>query len=142
MTDLTFRSEVDPRMRTVARLTTVGVLVALVGVFYAGLSMSSYLLIPLMLAGAALPWWVLATTDYTVTDRSLEIRSGPFHWSVRLGDISRIERTMSSASSPALSLDRLRIQHAAGAQVMISPENRRDFLAELRRRGVQVRVDS
>ena len=141
MTDQIFLSAVDKRFLTVARVTTGAALFAVVADLYTGVSASSIVAIPLLLAGAALPWWVLNTTDYTVTDRSLEIRSGPFQWSISLAGITRIELTRNSASSPALSLDRLRIQYEAGAQTMISPENRRDFLAELRRRGVRVEID-
>jgi hypothetical protein len=141
MTNPVYRSEVDQRLLTVARMATVAALGSVAATFYFGFSASSLVAIPLLLAGAALPWWILNTTDYTLTNRSLEIRCGPFHWSVQLDSITRIQRTRSSVSSPALSLDRLRIQHRAGAQVMISPEKRQDFLAELRRRGVQVEID-
>ena len=140
MADPVYRSLIDKWLLTVFAAATAASVFAMVAVLYSGFSISSLLAIPLLLAGAGLPWWIVLTTDYTVTGRSLEIRSGPFHWSIPLREITRIEFTRNPTSSPALSLDRLRIQHAAGAQIMISPENRERFLAELRSRGVGVAV--
>ena len=44
-----------------------------------------------------------------------------------------------SVESP-VTLDRLRIQYSGGARIMISPESREKFLADLRSRGVNVPV--
>ena len=88
-------------------------------------------------AGIGLPWWVMLTTVYTVTTGFLHIRSGPFHWQVPLRQIHSIKRTRSALSSPALSLDRLKIDYSDARSIMISPEDAERFLAELKSRGVQ-----
>jgi hypothetical protein len=46
--------------------------------------------------------------------------------------------TRSPLSSPALSLDRIRIDYGKGKSVMISPLNKADFLLELQSRNVPV----
>jgi hypothetical protein len=144
MADPIYRSQIDKGLLMVFTASTVVSVIAVLSVLYScltsGVSFGSLLAIPILFAGAVLPWWIVLTTEYTLTGRSLEIRSGPFHWSIPLREITRIEFTRHPGSSPALSLDRLRIQHAAGAQMMISPENRERFLAELRSRGVGVEV--
>ena len=140
MAEPLYRSQIDRWLLSAFAVSTGASVGAIVLFLYTGFSADQFVLIPLMLAIAAFPWWILMTTDYTVTNRSLEIRSGPFRWSVPLRDISRIEFTRSPLSSPALSLDRMRIQYTAGKQIMISPERREQFLAELRRRGVAAEV--
>lgn len=91
--------------------------------------------VAVLLLGAALPWWILASTRYTVSDESLLIRSGPFRWTVPLRDIVSITETRSPLSSPALSLDRLRIERTGGRPILISPSHRQRFLEDLRARG-------
>jgi hypothetical protein len=41
-------------------------------------------------------------------------------------------------SSPALSLDRLKIDYSDARSIMISPEDRERFLADLKSRGVKM----
>ena len=140
MAEPVYRSQIDRWLLTTFGVSTGVSIGTLLFLLYTGFRADLFVAIPLLLAGAALPWWILMTTDYTVTNRSLEIRSGPFRWSIPLRDISRIEFTRSPLSSPALSLDRLRIQYTAGKQIMISPEHRERFLSDLRRRGVGAEV--
>lgn len=94
--------------------------------------------VAVLLLGAALPWWILGSTRYTVSDESLVIRSGPFRWTVPLRDIVSVTETRSPLSSPALSLDRLRIERTGGRPILISPSHRRRFLDDLRARGAAV----
>ena len=140
MQNTVYRSNLDSWLLTVFRVTTAFSLVAIAAVFYAGASHAALVSIPILIAGVVLPWWILLTTDYTVTNLSIEVRSGPFHWSIPFRDITRLELTRDATSSPALSLDRLRIQYSAGARIMISPESREKFIADLRSRGVNVPV--
>ncbi len=81
--------------------------------------------------GAALPVWLLLSTKYIVTGEALIIRSGPFSQSVLLASISSVQNTRSPRSSPALSLDRLRISYANGKSIMVSPKNKRKFRAAI-----------
>lgn len=86
--------------------------------------------------GVALPLWVLLGTHYTLTDSTLQVRSGPFRWRIPLSEINGIEHTRSPLSSPALSLDRLQISYGRGSLLMISPRDRDAFMRELAARGV------
>jgi len=74
---------------------------------------------------------ILIGTVYTVTDRELRIRCGPIRKSIRREEIHRIYETRSPLSSPALSLDRLRIEYGRGRSVMISPADKKEFLAAM-----------
>lgn len=86
------------------------------------------------LFGAGLPIWVMASTSYTVTPSELVVRSGPFRWRRPIADITAITPTRNPLSSPALSLDRLRITTRGRADLMISPADRRAFLIDLEAR--------
>lgn len=75
-----------------------------------------------------------ATTRYTITPDMLLVRSGPFTWAIPLREITRIEPTYNPASSPAFSLDRLSIYYGLGNRLMVSPMEKENFLAALRKR--------
>ena len=75
-----------------------------------------------------------ATTYYTITSDMLLVRSGPFAWVIPLREITRIEPTRNPASSPAFSLDRLSIYYGLGNRLIISPTDKENFLATLRKR--------
>ncbi|MDO9478112.1 MAG: PH domain-containing protein [Pseudohongiella sp.] len=64
------------------------------------------------------------------------MKSGPFKWRVPIKQITSITPTSSPLSSPALSLDRLRIDYGRGESIMISPKNKEQFIQDLNvRRG-------
>ena len=46
-----------------------------------------------------------------ITDTDLVVRSGPFHWTIPLRSVRSVVPTRNPLSSPAVSLDRLRIEH-------------------------------
>ncbi|WP_171258493.1 PH domain-containing protein, partial [Acinetobacter pittii] len=57
-----------------------------------------------------------------------------FRWKININDITRIEPTHNPLSSPALSLDRLKIYYRKDgrvATVMISPKDKESFLNTL-----------
>lgn len=81
--------------------------------------------------GVVLPLWLLLGTRYTLDQGQLLIRSGPFRWRVPVADITRITSTSNPLSSPALSLDRLRIEYGRGSAIMISPRDKEQFLREI-----------
>ncbi len=82
----------------------------------------------LVAVGAGLPLWILLSTSYAVKDRALVIRSGPFGWRIPLSEITRMAPTRAAWSSPALSLDRLRIEYGAGKTVLVSPTDHGAFM--------------
>jgi hypothetical protein len=81
--------------------------------------------------GVGLPLWLLFATRYTLDSRLLTVRSGPFKWRIPIADITGITPTRNPLSSPALSLDRLRIDYGRGRAVMISPRNKEQFLRDI-----------
>lgn len=131
----TYKSEIDQWLLVTMGVATVASLLAIVPLLLWGQGLEWLVAVPILLLGAGLPWWILATTEYTVSDYTLAIRSGPFHWDIPLREIVAISKTSSALSSPALSLDRLRIDRSSGRPIMISPENRKRFLDDLRSRG-------
>lgn len=71
--------------------------------------------------------WILFGTRYVVDQGTLVIRCGPFRQRLRISGIESVEPTRSPLSSPALSLDRLRITYAGGKRVMVSPADQERF---------------
>jgi hypothetical protein len=80
------------------------------------------------LAVLALLLSVLLNTSYTVDRGVLKARSGPLCWKVPLDQIQSVEMTRSALSSPALSLDRLRIRYGKGRFILVSPADKSGFI--------------
>jgi hypothetical protein len=139
MQAITFRSKIDRWLAAVivgAAIVSLGTVVA---VAIAASLLLALTLGPLIfLIGGALPLWVLTATSYTLDASDLHVRSGPFRWKVPLREIRGIAPTRSPLSSPALSLDRLRIDFG-GRWIMVSPDDKDRFLAELRQRSQRQR---
>jgi hypothetical protein len=70
---------------------------------------------------------MLIGTHYTVDGNTLRIRCGPFRWQVPVDAIESVEPTRNPLSSPALSLDRLRIQYGK-RRILVSPADKAGFL--------------
>lgn len=71
---------------------------------------------------------------YEVTPLRLLVRSGLLRWDIPLADVEEVSPSGNPLSSPALSLDRLRVSYRArGASkfILISPENKYEFVREL-----------
>jgi Bacterial PH domain len=81
--------------------------------------------------GVGLPLWLLLSTRYTLEPRQLVVQCGPFKWKIPVADITNITPTSNPLSSPALSLDRLRIDYGRGSSLMISPRNKERFLLDI-----------
>lgn len=94
--------------------------------------------VPTMLLGVCLPLWLWRTTNYRFEENWLIVRSGPLVWRIRIAEITRVVPTRNPLSSPAFSLDRLRIDYGRGQTVMVSPFDKAGFLQELAARGVKV----
>jgi membrane protein YdbS with pleckstrin-like domain len=90
-------------------------------------SVEATVLIVAALAIVALLGSMLVGTHYTVAGNTLRVACGPFRWKVPIDSIEKVEATRSPLSSPALSLDRLRINYGK-RRVMVSPSDRAGFL--------------
>ena len=78
--------------------------------------------------------WTALGTSYTLDARSLHVRCGPFRWTIALSEIHSVTPTRDARSSPALSLDRLRIEYGARRPILISPRDQEAFLRDLEQR--------
>ncbi|NVO30366.1 PH domain-containing protein [Hymenobacter lapidiphilus] len=96
-----------------------------------------------MVAALALFLWLLRRTYYELQPEKqlLRVVSGPLVWRVPVQDITSILPTRSPFSSPALSLDRLKIHYGKYRSVMISPADRAGFLAALLQLNPAIRHD-
>ena len=74
---------------------------------------------------------LLRSTYYVIDGDTLVIRSSFLRWRVPIAKIQSITPTGNPLSSPALSLDRLRIDYD-GRQIMVSPEEKQRFIEALR----------
>jgi Bacterial PH domain len=74
---------------------------------------------------------VMRSTYYLIDGNTLIIRSSFITWRVPIAAIRSITPTRSALSSPALSLDRLRIDYG-GKWILVSPEDKRRFIESLR----------
>lgn len=79
-------------------------------------------------------WWPLWSTRYVVDHEQLTIRSLWFKWVIPLTTIQSVKETDHSISSPALSLDRLKIEYLQQGQtktILVSPKDKVAFKAAL-----------
>ena len=74
---------------------------------------------------------LLRSTYYLIDAGTLVIRSSIFTWRVPIAEIRSITTTRSALTSPALSLDRLRIEYGRKV-ILVSPEDRQRFIDSLR----------
>ena len=72
--------------------------------------------------------WMYGNTSYVIAGDELRITCGPSKETVAIDSISRIRRTISPMSSPALSFQRLEIHYGRFGEVLISPEDQRGFI--------------
>jgi hypothetical protein len=86
-----------------------------------------------VLAGVVLVT-LLLDTNYTVTGEELRIHSGPFRWRIALSEVRAVSPSRSWLSSPALSLDRIRVQYGVARSVLVSPREKQRFVDCLRER--------
>jgi hypothetical protein len=129
-----YRSAVDTWLVVV--LAVCGLIALAVGVteFVAGDAAARGIAVLVVLMGVGLPLWILTTTSYTLDEGVMLVRSGPVTRRVRIADITGVTPTRNPLSSPALSLDRLRIDVRGARPILISPADRARFLADLEAR--------
>lgn len=134
METLEFRSKIDLFLLIVLAGTSIACLTAGAYAFLVDSSMSWPVAIMAIVVGAGLPLWLLVSTRYELSATDLYIFSGPFSWRVPLREVKSISPTRSVLASPALSFDRLRIDHGRFDSIMISPREKDRFIDELEAR--------
>ena len=126
-----FPSKVDRWLLAVLVLAVVIQIVALAGVLDESEDLSGPLIgSGVLLLTVGLFTWLLRSTYYEVSGDTLRVVSGPFRRRIKIEAIDSIEPTRSPLSSPALSLDRLRISYGK-RRVLVSPADKRGFLKAL-----------
>ena len=130
MGDRCFRSRVDRWLPRVFGLVTVISFIAAYQVLVIP-DGGKWFALAILLVGAGLPFWLLRSTVYTVSDGLLGVRCGPFTWRIRLSEIESVRPSRNLRSAPALSLDRLCITYGGGRRLLVSPEDGEGFLAAI-----------
>lgn len=132
--EIAFNSKIDLWLLIVL-LTAVALCLWIVaeswnGILARGWLFGALVAVPLVI-GIVLPLWLIVSLKYFLSDRQLRVRCGPFTWCVPIAEITAVAPTNNLLSSPAMSLDRLKIEYGQGKAVMISPEPREEFLRQL-----------
>lgn len=123
-----FRSKLDTWLVAVVLLSALPAFAAMLTALRAGENW-----LPHAAVGVAvllLPVGLLLPTRYTVADGEVAVRCGPLRWRIPVRDITRIVPSRSLVSSPALSLDRLKIEYGPRHQaLLVSPADPAGFIA-------------
>lgn len=123
-----YRSKVDIWLFVMLAFAALAALYSAAQTMAAGSTGAIVVAILVAVVGVGLPLWLLFSTRYTLEATRLLAQSGPFKWVVPLADIKSITPSNNPLSSPALSLDRLRIDYGKGRMLLISPRDKEQFL--------------
>lgn len=77
--------------------------------------------------------WGWFTTGYFIEEEKLIIQSGPLKKTIVISEIKKIVRTKNPLSAPALSMDRLEISYGKFEMALVSPKDRHQFIAKLKK---------
>ena len=126
-----FRSKIDTWLVVLVAVSAVAALLGVLSLAIQGASVAILIAALATLLALALPVWLIAATHYSFEGNELHIQGGPFRWIVPIEQIHSVKPSRSLLSSPALSLDRLRIDYGKGRWILISPADKERFLDEL-----------
>ena len=82
-------------------------------------------------------WWPVFNTKYTIKAGQLTIRCLFLRWNIPLSDIQKVSVTNNSVASPALSLDRLKIDYLKDGKtkfILVAPRNKAKFCEAIEQR--------
>jgi hypothetical protein len=124
-----FRSRVDPWIPILLIVAVAGMISALIAVLLGDAGrLEKWIVATVTVLGVTLIASTLLRTHYTVSCGNLRVVSGPFAWNIAIAEITDISETRSPLSSPALSLNRLKIRYGRNRCIMVSPEDKKGFL--------------
>lgn len=105
---------------------------AVISIVYSGQIVAIGLMVVVVFA-IVLP--IFLNTNYTISEQLLKVRCGVIlRQDIPISSITRIEKTGTILSSPALSIkDRIEVFYGKYDSVIISPERRAEFIADLLR---------
>ena len=112
-------------------IAMTGLLLQLLFTMYAKGTMSQYPIhtVTYVLTIAVL-WWPVVNTQYRIEQNCLVITSMFLKWTIPLADIQKVSPSNNSVSSPALSLDRLKVDYQKDGtvkSVLVSPKDQQKF---------------
>ncbi|ALH94527.1 PH domain-containing protein [Acinetobacter equi] len=79
-------------------------------------------------------WWPAINTRYVIDNGKLIIKCMFLKWQIPLEQIHKIETTTNSVASPALSLDRLKLEYTQNGKdkfIIVAPRNKQAFCKAL-----------
>ena len=124
-----FPSKVDSWLIPVMLISVVGMIAALIIVMIEATPWPvRAMVIVVTVLVTFLLFSVFKNTYYQVADGNLRVVSGPFRWTIPLSEITEIKPTRNPLSSPALSMDRLKVAYGKRKFVLISPADKAGFL--------------
>lgn len=124
-----FKSKIDRWILVVLILSIMLVVMAMIAVArQPGDPVETTIVIFMFIGIIGLIVWPLVSTYYMVHGNTLRIVAGPFRWRIAIDTITTVEATRSPWSSPALSMDRLRLRYGNNRCVLISPADKTGFL--------------
>lgn len=127
--DARFASKIDGWLIPIMVLTVAGLVAALVAVMIEDTPWAIRILMAAVTVGVAvLLFAVFKHTYYVVDDDILRIVSGPFRWKIPVANIVEITPSRNPLSSPALSLDRLKIRCGKSKFILVSPDDKAGFI--------------
>jgi len=102
----------------------------------------AYIVLIFMLPSLGFIVWLLRSTYYEVQPQAqlLRVVSGPLTWQIPVASIKRIKNSHNVLSSPALSLDRLKIYYNRYDEILVSPRDKANFIEALRQLNPQIQV--
>jgi hypothetical protein len=116
-------------------IAMTGLLLQLLLTMYAKGSMAQYPVHTLIYVFTiAVLWWPVWSTQYRIDAEQLVVSSMFLTWKIPLSTIQKISPSNNSVSSPALSLDRLRIDYQKEGKakfILISPKDKQAFTQAL-----------
>ena len=124
-----FPSKIDGWMIPVMVVSVAGMLTALIAVMVTATPWPVRVLVVVVLVLVTfLLFSVFRSTYYEVSDTDLRVVSGPLRWTIPLSDITDIQPTRNPLSSPALSMDRLKVSYGKRKFVLVSPADKDGFI--------------
>ena len=132
----TFRSKIDMLILVpvILVLTGVGVYMIVKGILIGEIAIA---VIGLFI------FYTYVYTSYVVTDdNKLKIRSGfLYNQEIYIKSIKKVRPTKNHRASPALSSDRLEISYNRYGRVVVSPNNKTEFIRELKVVNPRIRIE-
>lgn len=129
-----FPSKIDGWLIPIMVISFVGLITALIAVMVTATPWPVRVLtVVIMVLVIFLLFSVFRSTYYEVREQALRVVSGPFRWTIPLDQITDVTSTRNPLSSPALSMDRLKISYGKRKFVLISPADKDGFIAALER---------